>query len=150
MSFLRSDLASRSILSCRQANEPKDGKYVQAAGMVLVRQRPGSASGVVFITVEDETGVLNIIVWPKVFEQFRGAVLGSTLMLITGYLQREGEVVHLIARSIVDLSHELSSIGDMDELVDVRLSRADEFKYGAKGSDRRVQETPLQKARNFH
>ncbi|MBP2159558.1 MULTISPECIES: error-prone DNA polymerase [Asticcacaulis] len=150
VSFLRRDLASRSILSCRQANEAKDGKYVQAAGMVLVRQRPGSASGVVFITVEDETGVLNVIVWPKVFEQFRRAVLGSTLMLITGYLQREGEVVHLIARSIVDLSHELSSIGDMDEPVDVRLSRADEFKYGPKGSDRRVQEAPLQKSRNFH
>lgn len=150
VSFLRSDLASRSILSCRQANESKDGKYVQAAGMVLVRQRPGSASGVVFITVEDETGVLNVIVWPKVFEQFRRAVLGSTLMLITGYLQREGEVVHLIARSFVDLSHELSSIGDRDEPVAVRLSRADEFKQGPKGSDRRVQEAPLQKARNFH
>lgn len=150
VSFLRSDLASRSILSCRQANESKDGKYVQAAGMVLVRQRPGSASGVVFVTVEDETGVLNVIVWPKVFEQFRRAVLGSTLMLITGYLQREGEVVHLIARSIVDISHELSSIGDRDESVDVRLSRADEFKYGPKGSDRRAPEMPLQKARNFH
>lgn len=150
VSFLRQDLASRSILSCGQANESKDGRYVQAAGMVLVRQRPGSASGVVFITVEDETGVLNIIVWPKVFEQYRRAVLGSTFMLITGYLQREGDVVHLIARSIVDLSHELASIGDRDEAVDVRLSRADEFKYGPRGTDRRAPDGPLQKARNFH
>ena len=154
-SFLRSDLASRGIKSCGETASQPDGRYAQCAGMVLVRQRPGSASGVVFITAEDETGIINIIVWPKVFEQYRRAVLASSFLLVTGYIQKEGEVVHLIARSLVDLSHELSAIGDRDGPFPMRHGRGDEFAHGP-GVDSRTKvpndlpAAALQKARNFH
>ncbi len=153
-SFIREDLAARGIKSCQETVAQADGRYTQCAGMVLVRQRPGSASGVVFITAEDETGIINVVVWPKVFEQYRRAVLSSSFLLITGYIQKEGEVVHLIARSLVDLSHELSAIGDREDFAP-RLSRADEFAHGGPGNDSRTKPpndlpaSALQKARNF-
>lgn len=100
VSFLRPALSDRKILSCADGNNQKDGKYVVVAGIVLVRQRPGSASGVVFITMEDETGVINVIVWPKVFDLYRRVVMGASLLQVSGTIQREGEVVHLIARDI--------------------------------------------------
>ena len=80
-------------------------------GLVITRQRPGTASGVVFLTLEDETGVSNVVVWPKVYERFRAAVMGGRLLRVTGYLQREGIVVHVIAQDIVDVSGKLSELG---------------------------------------
>ncbi|QDY68238.1 error-prone DNA polymerase [Qingshengfaniella alkalisoli] len=80
-------------------------------GLVITRQRPGTASGVVFLTLEDETGVSNIVVWRKVFEQNRRAVMGGRLLRVTGTVQREGIVVHLIAEVIEDVSHRLSDLG---------------------------------------
>jgi len=75
-----------------------DGRWVFAAALVLVRQKPGSAKGVMFITIGDETGPANIVVWPKLFERRRRVVLGSSMMAIHGKIQREGEVVHLVAQ----------------------------------------------------
>ncbi|MBS9717777.1 error-prone DNA polymerase [Pseudohalocynthiibacter aestuariivivens] len=80
-------------------------------GLVITRQRPGTASGVVFLTLEDETGVSNVIVWPKVCAHYRRAVMGGRLLRVTGYLQREGIVVHLIAQRIEDMSHSLALLG---------------------------------------
>ncbi|SNT71783.1 error-prone DNA polymerase [Paracoccus seriniphilus] len=80
-------------------------------GLVITRQRPGTASGVIFLTLEDETGVSNIIVWNAVFQRFRRAVMGGRLLKVTGMLQREGPVVHLIAQKIEDVSHCLSDLG---------------------------------------
>ncbi len=80
-------------------------------GLVITRQRPGTASGVVFLTLEDETGVSNVVVWRKVFERFRRAVMGGRLLRVTGQLQREGIVVHLIAENIEDVSHLLGTLG---------------------------------------
>jgi len=80
-------------------------------GLVITRQRPGTASGVIFLTLEDETGVANIVVWPKVYECFRRAVMGGRLLRVTGRLEREGIVVHLIAERIEDLSPRLSELG---------------------------------------
>ena len=80
-------------------------------GLVITRQRPGTASGVVFLTLEDETGVANVVVWRKVFERFRRPVMGGRLLRVTGPLQREGQVVHLIAEEIEDLSHRLGDLG---------------------------------------
>ena len=80
-------------------------------GLVITRQRPGTASGVVFLTLEDETGVANVVVWRKVFERFRRPVMGGRLLRVTGPLQREGQVVHLIAQEIEDLSHRLGDLG---------------------------------------
>ncbi len=85
---------------------------------MLVRQRPGTASGVVFVTIEDEEGIANLVVWPKVFEAHRRIVMGSRLMGVRGRIQREGEgdsvVIHLVADELWDLSAELDSISDLD------------------------------------
>ncbi len=87
----------------RLAEVPGGGR-VSVAGLVLVRQRPGTAKGVIFVTLEDETGVCNVVVWAKVFEQFRRAVIAGRLLRVTGRLQREGGVVHLIAEHVEDIS----------------------------------------------
>ncbi|MBL3562486.1 error-prone DNA polymerase [Rhodovulum sulfidophilum] len=79
-------------------------------GLVITRQRPGTASGVIFLTLEDETGVANVVVWPKVFERFRRAVMGGRLLRVTGRLQRDGIVVHLIAERVEDLSGRLCDL----------------------------------------
>ncbi|MDO6585545.1 error-prone DNA polymerase [Salipiger sp. 1_MG-2023] len=97
------------------------------AGLVITRQRPGTASGVIFLTLEDETGTANVVVWPKVYEAFRRAVMGGRLLRIHGYLQREGIVVHLIAQRIEDMSHKLGELGHpMDEAIGVTSPASDE------------------------
>lgn len=80
------------------------------AGLVLVRQRPGTAKGVIFVTLEDETGVCNVVIWAKVFERFRRAVIAGRLLRVTGRLQREAGVVHVVAEEIEDLSHLLDEL----------------------------------------
>ena len=96
-------------------------------GLVITRQRPGTASGVVFLTLEDETGVSNVVVWPKVYQQFRRTVMGGRLLRVTGYLQREGIVVHLIAQDIQDMSQSLSGLGHpMSDAIGVTLPQADD------------------------
>ncbi|MCE8509827.1 error-prone DNA polymerase [Ruegeria pomeroyi] len=91
---------------------------VSVCGLVITRQRPGTASGVIFLTLEDETGVSNVVVWPKIYEQFRRIVMGGRLLRVTGTLQREGIVVHLIAQRIEDLSPRLADLGHpMDSAV---------------------------------
>lgn len=85
---------------------------VTVAGVVVCRQRPGTASGVIFMTLEDETGISNLIVWPKTFERYRKAVLGGRVVAATGRLQREGIVIHIIANRLVDLSSRLTALKD--------------------------------------
>ena len=89
---------------------PPNGARVAVAGLVLVRQRPGTAKGVIFITLEDEFGVSNVIVWRKIYEKFRRAVIAGRLLKVTGHLQREGGVCHIIAETIEDLSPMLDSL----------------------------------------
>ncbi|MFN0114911.1 MAG: OB-fold nucleic acid binding domain-containing protein [Paracoccaceae bacterium] len=84
--------------------EPPAGARVTVAGLVLVRQRPGTAKGVIFLTLEDETGVVNVVVWAKVFERFRRAVMAGRLLRVTGRVQREMGVVHVVAEEIEDVS----------------------------------------------
>ena len=99
---------------------------VSVCGLVITRQRPGTASGVIFLTLEDETGVSNVVVWPKVYERFRRIVMGGRLLRVTGYLQREGIVVHLIAQEIEDLSARLSELGHpMEGAVGVTTPQTD-------------------------
>jgi error-prone DNA polymerase len=88
----------------------RDGRRISVAGMVLVRQRPGSASGVTFVTIEDETGVANLVVWLPVFERHRRIVLSAGLLACHGRVQREGEVLHVVADWLEDLSSLLRSI----------------------------------------
>ncbi|WP_428675019.1 error-prone DNA polymerase, partial [Roseibium sp.] len=84
-------------------------------GLVITRQRPGTASGVIFLTLEDETGVSNVVVWPKMYEKYRAAVIGGRLLKVHGRLEKEGIVVHLIAEHIEDCSRELSLLGHPDD-----------------------------------
>lgn len=98
-----------ALPACR-LDEPPSGARVTVAGLVLVRQRPGTAKGVIFVTLEDETGVANVVVWAKVFETYRRAVMAGRLLRVTGRLQRESGVVHVVAEHIEDISHLLDEL----------------------------------------
>ncbi|MDB0059862.1 OB-fold nucleic acid binding domain-containing protein [Planktomarina sp.] len=99
---------------------PPNGARITVAGLVLVRQRPGTANGVIFITLEDETTTCNVIVWRKLYETYRRAVVSGRMLRITGHMQREGAVCHVIAEIIEDISYML------DELLQPAASRATE------------------------
>jgi error-prone DNA polymerase len=133
VAFLRRELRERSIITCAEAMAARDGRWVLAAGLVLVRQRPGSAKGVMFITLEDETGIANAVVWPKLFERSRRVVLGASMMAINGRIQREGDVVHLVAQQLFDLSADLSSLAERDADFWPPTGRGDEFGHGSPG-----------------
>jgi error-prone DNA polymerase len=106
-SFLREHLARRRILQTRALADTPADRFVSVAGLVLVRQRPGTASGVIFMTLEDETGIANAIIWPRVFEKYRRIVFGARAVAVEGVLQKEREVIHVVARRLVDLTPEL-------------------------------------------
>src|SRR6185503_18686671 len=108
VSFLRGELDTAGIVAAGRLPELKSGRRISVAGLVLVRQRPGTASGVIFATLEDETGVANIIVWPKIFERFRAIVLGARLLRVWGRLQSEQGVIHVVAEKLEDLTPMLS------------------------------------------
>ncbi|MDH3265168.1 MAG: OB-fold nucleic acid binding domain-containing protein, partial [Paracoccaceae bacterium] len=142
--------------------ETKDGRRISVSGLVLVRQRPGTAKGVIFITLEDETGTANIVVWPAKFEIFRRQILTARMMRITGRLQREGQVIHVVAERIEDLSDMLDSLDDADALSPA-TARADEIRNAAAGEPRpgrlpppklrrhpREQAKGLFRSRDFH
>jgi error-prone DNA polymerase len=101
-----------------------EGAKVRVAGVVLVRQRPGSAGGVVFATIEDETGIANVVVWPAVIERYRRALVGSSLLLVTGRIQRSEEgVVHLIADVLDDRTASLALLEE-----DATVPRSRDFR----------------------
>ncbi|MGE3148830.1 MAG: OB-fold nucleic acid binding domain-containing protein [Pseudorhodoplanes sp.] len=104
VSFLRPDLEGRGILRHERLASLSSGKIVTVAGLVLVRQRPGSANGVIFMTLEDETGIANVIVWPPKYEEYRPVVLGARIVAVTGRLQNQSSVVHVVAERIADLT----------------------------------------------
>ena len=137
VAFLRRDLAARRILHCAEAGAARDGRWMTTAGLVLVRQRPGSAKGVLFITIEDETGIANVVVWPQVFERQRRLILSATMFAVTGRIQREGEVVHVVAQKLTDLSGLLRSVGDRDQPFPLPHGRGDEVYHGGSGPDPR-------------
>ena len=137
VAFLRDDLRRRRIFTCQQAMDARDGRWLEAAGIVLVRQRPGSAKGVMFITLEDETGIANLVVWPQVFEKNRRIILSAGMFAVRGRIQREGEVVHLVAQRLTDLSADLASVGDRDAAFPLPHGRGDEFHHGSPTPDPR-------------
>jgi error-prone DNA polymerase len=113
MEFLRAMFASERVVSCAEVSHANDRQRVRCAGVVLVRQRPGSAKGVVFMTLEDETGIANIVVWPKVMERFRKEVMGARLILVEGTIQSSPEkVVHLVAERLFDRSPDLVNLAN--------------------------------------
>jgi error-prone DNA polymerase len=113
MEFLREMLSRERIVACKEISHENERRRVRCAGVVLVRQRPGSASGVVFMTLEDETGIANVVVWPKIMEQYRKEVMGARLIEVQGYIQSSPEkVTHLIAQRMVDRSHDLVGLAN--------------------------------------
>jgi error-prone DNA polymerase len=113
MEFLRPMFENERVIACEGVCHANDKKRVRCAGVVLVRQRPGSAKGVVFMTLEDETGIANIVVWPKVMERFRKEVMGARLILVEGYIQSSPEeVTHLVAQRLFDRSHDLVGLAN--------------------------------------
>ena len=111
VAFLRDELRRRGMVACADLTHARDGRRVTVPGIVLVRQKPGSAKGVMFITLEDETGVANLVVWPSLFERQRRLVLSAGMLACQGRVQREGEVVHVVAEQLEGLSNLLRSVG---------------------------------------
>jgi error-prone DNA polymerase len=128
MALLRGRMAQGGYVPSMRLATIDNDKRVKVAGLVLVRQRPGTASGVIFATLEDETGIANIIIWPKTFERYRKTVLASSLLGVDGTLQREGIVIHVIAERLVDLSHHLQALAESPDDMTPPLARADEVK----------------------
>ncbi|HET7848758.1 MAG TPA: error-prone DNA polymerase [Pseudolabrys sp.] len=113
--FLRSDLVQRGIAKNESLRTLKTGAYVRVSGLVTCRQRPGSASGVIFMTIEDETSIANVIVWPKVLERFRPVVLGTRYVSVTGRMQEECGVIHVVADRLEDLSFLLGRLSEASD-----------------------------------
>ncbi len=155
MAFLRRDFAREGVLSAAEVAAAKNGSIVRTAGIVLIRQRPGKGNAI-FITLEDEGGIVNILLWARHFERYRRAVMASRLMLAEGEVQRSKEgVIHLMATRIVDRTAMLDTLGS-DRRFDPDVCRADEVRhpqlprgYAAKhGHPRDVRILP--KSRDFH
>ena len=127
MAFLRAGLARRGVVPTGALAEMRHGGPVAVAGVVLVRQRPGSAHGVIFVTLEDETGVANAVIWPKVMERYRKAVLAGRLLLIRGRIERHERIIHVMAQRIEDWSFLLHRLtADPDEAPETALETAAE------------------------
>lgn len=139
-------------IPCAELDRTPDRSRVRVAGLVITRQRPGTASGVIFLTLEDETGIANVIVWPKMYERFRRAVIAGRLLRVTGQLQREGSVRHLVAWKIEDLSRMLDVLG----LPDTTDGRGDEVRrpvparHPPRSRHPREQAKQLFPSRDFH
>ena len=127
-SFLRADLARRGIIRNAELRTRRTGERVAVSGLVTIRQRPGTAQGVIFMTIEDETAVANIIVWPKTFERFRPLVLGARYIAVTGEMQKESDVIHVVAHRLDDLTPLLARL--TQDLPPIEsLARADAVKH---------------------
>ena len=113
LAFLREELTKRQMMPCADLLHIKDGRRVEVAGIILVRQKPGSAKGVLFITIEDETGVAQGILWPDRFEAQRRTVLSSAMVSLRGTLQKEGEVIHIIVEKVTDHTALLDGVGSL-------------------------------------
>ncbi|HIM46066.1 MAG TPA: error-prone DNA polymerase, partial [Alphaproteobacteria bacterium] len=145
VALMRERLAAEHVTPAERLALMNNGARVTVAGLVLIRQRPGTASGVIFITLEDETGVANLVIWPKTFERYRRDVMTARLLRVTGELQREGIVIHLIAHKMEDLTDRLHALTVPDvEAIEPPYARADAVKHPP-GRDKR-----MYPSRDFH
>ncbi|MBV9250813.1 MAG: error-prone DNA polymerase, partial [Acetobacteraceae bacterium] len=149
VSFLRAELNAQRIVTCADLQEARDGVRLSVAGIVLVRQRPGSAQGVLFITIEDETGHANLIVWPSVFERQRRLVLTASMIACRGKVQREGEVIHVVADHLTDLSALLRSVGQRQGEFPFSYGRGDQPTHSG-GPDQREKGIGGRKSRDMY
>jgi error-prone DNA polymerase len=150
MAFLRRSMARQGYATAGDLPRLRNRQEVNLAGIVLIRQRPGSAKGVCFITLEDETGVANLVVWPAVFETFRRVIMRSRLIDVRGTLQRDADVIHVVVTHLTDRSDALDGLSN--DPMDVPLARADEVRKpvpnGTHRHPRDVRVIP--KSRDFH
>ena len=121
----RSRADARGRVVCADLVNMRDGRKVVVPGIVLVRQKPGSAKGVMFITIKDETGVANLVLCADRFEKQRRLVLSAGMIASLGRVQREGEVIHVVTDYLEDLSDLLRSVGERDEPFPIRHGRGD-------------------------
>jgi error-prone DNA polymerase len=131
MAFLRAGLAGPRARRAADLADVASGAWISLSGLVLVRQRPGSAKGVIFMTLEDETGAANVIVWPAAFARHRRIVLTGRLLEVQGRLQKQGKVIHLIAERLIDHTGLLARLTDGDvDFGEAGMARADEVRSG--------------------
>jgi error-prone DNA polymerase len=147
--LLREHLRARGAITADDLETVADGTRVRVAGLVLVRQRPGTASGVVFMTLEDETHIANIVVWPKTFERFRAPLLAAKLCAVEGVMQKESGVIHVIAERIADWSALLASLSEHGPTIRTE-ARADETRASTRDPRMRKSIDAMPDARNFH
>jgi error-prone DNA polymerase len=127
VSFIREQLNNLHVVSTASLANAKDGDLVKVSGLVLVRQRPGTASGICFITIEDETGTANLVVFQKLFDQYRKEIIQSRLLMVEGKLQREGEVIHVVVKRCYNFSRLLQRLTNTrEDNLSLKPSRADE------------------------
>jgi error-prone DNA polymerase len=164
LALVRGALSKRGALKSEHLAEIRNGQRVRVAGLTLVRQRPGTASGVIFMTLEDETGIANIVVWPKIFEQFRPEVLGARLCAVQGRVQSESGVIHVVAEKLRDWSHILRELSEGEFYnAEARATENGQAQGSARGSapthprnlridlsGESAAETVMPKGRNFH
>jgi error-prone DNA polymerase len=148
MSFLRGDLAGRGFTPASNLRRCKVGAYINVAGIVLIRQRPGSAKGVCFITLEDESGVINLVIWPDLMEKYRKVIMSARLMEVRGRVEYDDEVTHVIVHTIADASAKLITLSE-DHLVPA-IARADEVNRPVPHSHRAPQIQELPPIRHGH
>ena len=152
IAFVRDDLAQQGMVRCEDLETLRDGRRVVVPGLVLVRQKPGSAKGVMFITIEDETGIANLIVWPSIFERQRRLVLTASMMAAHGKVQKESGVTHVIVEKLIDLSGLLRQVGERDDPVILPTGRGDEARHGGSPDvrDKTGREKPVHKPRDIY
>jgi error-prone DNA polymerase len=136
VAFLRESLAQRGFAPCSALRDASNGRRISIAGLILVRRMPGSAKGVMFITLEDEGANANIIVWPSVFENNRRTILSASMLGCRGKVQRASGVIHLIVESVSDLTADLKKVSGLDATFPLVAGRGDEARHGG-GSDSR-------------
>jgi error-prone DNA polymerase len=145
VAFVRDDLRAQGMVCCGDLPGFRDGRRVVVPGLVLVRQKPGSAKGVMFITLEDETGIANLILWPSVFERQRRLVLTASMIACHGRVQKEGGVLHVIVERLEDLSGLLRQVGERDFAMPT--GRGDEARHGGTPDAR---QNPKHKPRDIY
>jgi len=150
MSFLRDRLTQEKMRPAQDLLHMRNDEWISLAGLVIVRQRPGTAQGIIFMTLEDETGIANVVIWPQVLEKYRPVVMSSRLIMVRGRVQKHQDVIHIIARDVKDYSPYLSYLSE--DQSQPRLSRKRPTLMGVPSHPsrhpRNVRTIP--KSRDFH
>ena len=155
VSFLRQKLNQLGAVPTSELSKMKNGMSVKVCGLITVRQRPGTAKGVLFITIEDETGFANLVVWSKTFERYRKVILQSRLLMVTGKLQIAGEVIHVVVSACFNLNELMSldfegrNLGSMQKPANSNKKKAEEASEKEKPFDSKIVQGELFPSRDF-